>query len=244
MTTEGEFQIVTNQDNNENISSIILFNEKFECIISKSENESPSESTLNDIEQEILEIAVYLVEEWTPKNIELTCSLAFNSNKSETAKNLKKYATKNSSLRFLKKTKQSEDNGSSIWIVVVSIFSTIAFLTVFGVISYFVLKWYYNYMEKKIVQDKKKKTRERFDTCTECIDIESYNIQYEQNECAICLDKFENEQNYRVIKAWEHIFHDNWIGEYFKINVKAKEFFCPVCKSPTETSPNDEKEEA
>ena len=51
---------------------------------------------------------------------------------------------------------------------------------------------------------------------TEEVDIETHDIKFQQDTWAICLTGYETDKNYRKLINWEHIFHEEWIEEYFK----------------------------
>ena len=71
-------------------------------------------------------------------------------------------------------------------------------------------------MFRKQIRREREELLKQFEICTTNIDLENYDVKYEQNDCAICLNEFINEAELRVINSCGHIFHNFCIQEYFK----------------------------
>ena len=103
----------------------------------------------------------------------------------------------------------TSSSSSSISIVTIGLIIT-GILIFLGIITFVSIVVIY-----KIEPRNEEKQPLPIETYLPCVNIEEVDDHFEQNNCTICLNDLKSERSHRIIKACGHLFHSNWIQEYF-----------------------------
>ena len=75
-------------------------------------------------------------------------------------------------------------------------------------------------------------------TCT----FEKWNPKYKQDSCVICYENFEADSQIWVTNEWDHIFHSEWLRNWYDRIKASKKLTWPHCW--TENTPNSHPQES